>query len=127
MSADKPSIFNEPVTRRQAVKTIGTTVAAGLVGLNFPGIVSAGGRMPNIIFILTDDHRWDAFSCMDHPFLKTPNLDRIAGEGVMFENSFCTTSLCSPSRASFLTGQYAHTHGVKTNHTPWDEKNVTFY
>ena len=126
MSADKPSIFNEPVTRRQAVKTIGTTVAAGLVGLNFPGIVSAGGRMPNIIFILTDDHRWDAFGCMDHPFLKTPNLDRIAGEGVMFENSFCTTSLCSPSRASFLTGQYAHTHGVKTNHTPWDEKNVTF-
>ena len=126
MSADKPSIFNEPVTRRQAVKTIGTTVAAGLVGLNFPGIVSAGGRMPNIIFILTDDHRWDAFSCMDHPFLKTPNLDRIAGEGVMFENSFCTTSLCSPSRASFLTGQYGHTHGVKTNHTPWDEKNVTF-
>ena len=126
MSADKPSIFNEPVTRRQAVKTIGTTVAAGLVGLNFPGIVSAGGRMPNIIFILTDDHRWDAFGCMDHPFLKTPNLDRIAGEGVMFENSFCTTSLCSPSRASFLTGQYGHTHGVKTNHTPWDEKNVTF-
>jgi len=79
MSADKPSIFNEPVTRRQAVKTIGTTVAAGLVGLNFPGIVSARGRMPNVIFILTDDHRWDAFSCMDHPFLKTPNLDRIAG------------------------------------------------
>ena len=126
MSADKPSIFNEPVTRRQAVKTIGTTVAAGLVGLNLPGIISAGGRMPNIIFILTDDHRWDAFGCMDHPFLKTPNLDRIAREGVMFENSFCTTSLCSPSRASFLTGQYAHTHGVKTNHTPWDEGNVTF-
>ena len=126
MNADKPSIFNEPVTRRQAVKTIGTTVAAGLVGLNFPGIVSARGRMPNIIFILTDDHRWDAFGCMDHPFLKTPNLDRIAREGVMFENSFCTTSLCSPSRASFLTGQYAHTHGVKTNHTPWDEGNVTF-
>jgi len=46
MSADKPSIFNEPVTRRQAVKTIGTTVAAGLVGLNFPGIVQPGAGCP---------------------------------------------------------------------------------
>jgi len=126
MSTKKLSIFDEPVTRRQAIKTMGVTAAAGLVGLNFPNIVLARDRMPNIIFILTDDHRWDAFSCMNHPFLKTPNLDRIANEGVMFENSFCTTSLCSPSRASFLTGQYAHTHGVKTNHTPWDEENVTF-
>jgi len=80
MSADKPSIFNEPVTRRQAVKTIGTTVAAGLVGLNFPGIVSAGGRMPNIIFILTDDHRWDAFGCMDHPFSKPPIWTELPGK-----------------------------------------------
>jgi arylsulfatase A-like enzyme len=81
---------------------------------------------PNIIFILADDHRWDAMSTMGHPFLKTPNLDRLAAEGVLFENAFVTTSLCSPSRASFLTGQYAHTHGVVTNHTPWDNRNVTF-
>lgn len=70
---------------------------------------------PNILFILTDDQRWDAMSCMDHPFLRTPSIDRLAAEGVRFENAFVTTSLCSPSRASFLTGVYAHRHGVVTN------------
>ena len=65
-------------------------------------------------------------SCMGHPFLETPNLDRIAREGTLCENAFVTSSLCSPSRASFLTGQYAHTHGVKNNITPWNNENVTF-
>ncbi len=82
---------------------------------------------PNIIFILTDDHRWDAFSCMDHPFIETPNLDALVEDGVMFSNSFCTTSLCSPSRASFLTGEYPHKHGVTTNHTVWDEEQNTSF
>jgi N-acetylglucosamine-6-sulfatase len=54
---------------------------------------------PNILLVLTDDHRWDALSCKGHPFLKTPNLDRLAAEGVSFANAFVTTSLCSPSRA----------------------------
>ena len=81
---------------------------------------------PNIIFILSDDHRWDYLSRMGHPFIETPNLDRLATEGVHFTNAFCTTSLCSPSRASFLTGQYASTHGVKNNLTPWNDDNVTF-
>lgn len=70
---------------------------------------------PNIIFILTDDQRWDVMSCMGHPFVKTPNMDRLANEGVLFKNAFVTTSLCSPSRASFLTGTYAHRHGVIGN------------
>ncbi len=74
---------------------------------------------PNVVFILTDDQRWDCMSCAGHPFLKTPNLDRIAGEGVRFANAFCTTSLCSPSRASFLSGLYAHTHGVINNFTDY--------
>ena len=89
------------------------------------GLAAADGP-PNMIFVLTDDHRWDALSAMGHPFLQTPHLDRLANEGILFENAFVTTSLCSPSRASFLTGQYAHTHGVVTNHTPWDNRNVTF-
>jgi N-acetylglucosamine-6-sulfatase len=71
---------------------------------------------PNIIFILTDDQRWDAMSCMGHDFVRTPNMDRIAREGTLFTNAFCTTSLCSPSRATFLTGTYAHTHGVINNY-----------
>ncbi len=65
--------------------------------------MAAAGR-PNVVFILTDDQRSDALSCMGHPHLKTPNIDRLADEGVLFKNHFCTTSLCSPSRASILGG-----------------------
>ena len=92
----------------------------------FPTYLFAQQKDVNIIFILTDDHRWDALSSMGHPVVQTPNLDRLADEGIMFTNAFVTTSLCSPSRASFLTGQYAHRHGVVTNHTPWDNRNITF-
>lgn len=71
---------------------------------------------PNIILIVTDDQRFDAFSASGHTgilsFLRTPNMDRLAREGLHFRNAFVTTSLCSPSRASILSGQYAHTHGV---------------
>src|ERR1051325_4128034 len=76
---------------------------------------------PNVLFILTDDQRWDCMSCAGHPFLKTPNIDRIANEGVRFANAFVTTSLCSPSRASFLSGLYAHTHGVVNNFTDYPQ------
>ena len=70
---------------------------------------------PNIIFILVDDLRWDELGITGHPFLKTPHIDRIGGEGALFRDAFLTTPLCSPSRASFLTGQYAHTHGITDN------------
>ena len=70
---------------------------------------------PNIIFILIDDLRWDELGIAGHPFLKTPHIDRIGSEGALFRNAFMTTPLCSPSRASFLTGQYAHTHGITDN------------
>jgi N-acetylglucosamine-6-sulfatase len=83
-----------------------------------PGAVTRDSR-PNVVFILTDDQRWDEMSCAGHPFLETPNLDRLAGEGVRFANAFVTTSLCSPSRASFLSGLYAHTHGVSNNFTDY--------
>lgn len=73
---------------------------------------------PNIIFILNDDQRFDAMGFLD-PALETPNMDRIAREGVYFPNAFVTTSLCSPSRASILTGQYMHNHGVADNNIPF--------
>ena len=72
-------------------------------------------EQPNFLFILTDDQRYDAMGALGHPFLETPNLDRIRNEGVHLKNAFVTTSLCSPSRASILTGTYAHTHGVFNN------------
>ena len=67
---------------------------------------------PNIIVILMDDLRWDE---MDYPFVRGPNIQRIARDGVRFTNAFVTTPLCSPSRASILTGHYAHKHGITDN------------
>jgi arylsulfatase A-like enzyme len=126
MNESKENIFDRRITRRDALKTAGSAALASMLGLHLTRSVFGKPSKPNIIFILTDDHRWDALSCMGHPFIETPHLDRIAREGILFENAFVTTSLCSPSRASFLTGQYAHTHGVVTNHTPWNNKNITF-
>jgi N-acetylglucosamine-6-sulfatase len=87
----------------------------------------AGPKRPNIVFVLMDDLRWDALGIAGHPFVKTPNIDRIGREGAHFLNNFTTTPLCSPSRASFLTGQYVHTHGVidNTNHNELSHKLVT--
>ena len=70
---------------------------------------------PNIVVVLVDDLRWDAIAVTGHPFVDTPNIDRLAREGVVFRNAFVTTPLCSPSRASFLTGRYARSHGVIHN------------
>lgn len=81
---------------------------------------------PNIVFFLTDDHRFDALGFMNHPFLKTPHLDQLRKEGVHCENAFVTTSLCSPSRASILTGQYAHSHRVVDNYHEVDPGLVFF-
>jgi N-acetylglucosamine-6-sulfatase len=72
-------------------------------------------EQPNVLFILCDDLRPMALGCYGNPHVKTPNIDRLAREGVRFANMFCTTSLCSPSRASILTGLYAHNHGVRDN------------
>ncbi len=78
----------------------------------------AGVTPRNIVFILSDDHRFDAMSFMGHPFVQTPNMDRMARGGAHVRNAFVTTALCSPSRASILTGTYAHRHGVVDNFTP---------
>lgn len=72
-------------------------------------------RRPNFVLLMTDDQRADAMSCAGNAILRTPNMDRLATEGVRFTNMFCTNSLCAPSRATFLTGLYSHTHGVIDN------------
>jgi arylsulfatase A-like enzyme len=72
---------------------------------------------PNVLFILCDDLRPDALGCYGSRHVKTPRIDALAADGVRFANAFCTTSLCSPSRASILTGRYAHAHGVRNNFT----------
>ncbi|MBU0515815.1 MAG: sulfatase [Proteobacteria bacterium] len=114
------------MNRRRAIKMSGGLLAAGLAGLTRPGLTRGAGSPPNVIFILSDDHRWDCLGKMKHAVVETPHLDGLCRQGVHFQNAFVTTSLCSPSRASFLTGQYAHTHGVRNNLTPWSNSNVTF-
>ncbi len=86
------------------------------LALPFPA-AAAAPKQPNVLFILCDDIRPAAIGCYGSKHVKTPNMDRLAKEGVLFQNTFCTTSLCSPSRASILTGLYAHAHGVRDNFT----------
>lgn len=81
---------------------------------------SAPGKEPNVVFILSDDHRYDFMGFHERApeWLETPNMDRMAREGVHVANAFVSTSLCSPSRASVLTGQYMHHHRVVDNQRP---------
>ena len=81
----------------------------------------------NVIFILTDDHRYDYMGFTGKvPWLETPNMDKLASEGAYLPNAFVTTSLCSPSRASILTGQFSHTHTIVDNQAP-DPGNLTYF
>ena len=88
----------------------------GADALQLPRVAGAAPR--NVIFVLVDDLRFDALGMMGHPWLETPNLDALAKRGVHLRNAFVTTALCSPSRASILTGQYAHRHRVVDNNNP---------
>jgi N-acetylglucosamine-6-sulfatase len=89
---------------------------------NKPGVVPR-----NVIFILSDDHRYDFMGFTGKvPGLKTPNMDRLAREGAHCINAFVSTALCSPSRASLLTGQYAHTHTIVDNQAPMPD-NLKFF
>jgi N-acetylglucosamine-6-sulfatase len=85
-----------------------------------------GVKPRNVVFILTDDHRYDAMSFMGHQFAQTPHLDSLARQGVHVKNAFVTTSLCSPSRASILTGLYTFRHRVIDNNRPIPPGTVYF-
>lgn len=74
---------------------------------------------PNIIFLLTDDHRWDALGAMGNSIIQTPNLDALAGKGVLFKNAYVTTAICCVSRASLLSGQYMSRHKINDFDTPF--------
>jgi N-acetylglucosamine-6-sulfatase len=76
---------------------------------------SAEPAPPNLLIIVTDDQRYDLLGCAGHPVLKTPNIDRLAKEGALFRRFFVACPLCSPSRASYLTGVYPHRHGIINN------------
>lgn len=83
-------------------------------------------KKPNIIFIMTDDHSYQTISAYDRRFIKTPGLDRIANEGVIFSNSFVANSICAPSRACMLTGKHSHANGQTDNKVVFDGSQETF-
>ncbi|HOG08357.1 MAG TPA: sulfatase-like hydrolase/transferase, partial [Syntrophales bacterium] len=140
------------LTRRDLLKAGGRVLGAGFAGYAAYGLLGdrlgaterplgekakagiplvrsrgrRGGNRPNILFILGDNHNAKTMGCAHHPFIQTPGMDRLAREGVLFEQAFNTTALCSPSRASILTGAYAHRHGVRNNHTAWTGRFTTF-
>lgn len=112
------------MTRRQLM-----SAAAGVAAGGFPHISNAQMRRPNILFVMTDDQRWDAMSCAGNRILRTPHMDRLAEEGVRFTEAFVTNALCSPSRGSILTGLHSHAHGVTTNggKTHYFRPNITTF
>ncbi len=81
---------------------------------------------PNIIFIMSDDHAYQAISAYSDHLIQTPNIDRLAEEGMLFSNACVTNSICAPSRATILTGKHCHMHGKIDNRFPFDTTQVTF-
>src|ERR1043166_8833532 len=92
--------------------------------LVFPVSTFAQQR-PDIIYIMSDDHDADAISAYNKKLISTPNIDRIAAEGILFNKCFVGNSICSPARATLLTGQHSHKNGVKDNFTRFDYTKVT--
>ncbi len=86
----------------------------------------ASKERPNIIFIMSDDHAYQALSAYDDKLIQTPNIDRIAKMGMLFTNASVTNSICAPSRATILTGKHSHINGKVDNHFQFDTTNITF-
>jgi arylsulfatase A-like enzyme len=102
------------LSRRDALKALGALAAARLDPKTLSDTLQQR-TAPNIVFVMTDDQRHDALSSAGNTILRTPNIDRLASEGIRFTEAFVTNALCGPSRASVLTGLYSHGHGVITN------------
>jgi arylsulfatase A-like enzyme len=83
-------------------------------------------RRPNIIFMMSDDHAYQAISAYQDHLIQTPNIDRLAKEGMLFSNACVTNSICAPSRAVILTGKHSHLNGKIDNRFPFDTSQVTF-
>lgn len=119
-------------TRRDFLKKVGSAAVSGGVLSMLSSCVTtgqaakSGKRRPNIIFIMTDDHAAHAISCYGSKINQTPNLDRLATEGMRFNNCFCTNSICAPSRAVILTGKYSHLNGVIDNAVTFNGSQQTF-
>ena len=103
--------------RRDFLKKTVKASAAAFTAITAPSILKAktADSPPNVVFIICDQMRGDALSCLGHPNAHTPNLDKLAAEGVLFENYFANNPVCQPSRVTLFSGLYPHQHGKLTN------------
>jgi len=110
------------LNRRKFIKRI---AAAGFI--TSTGLLKCGfkNQKPNIIFLLTDDQRWDTMGCMGNTIIQTPNMDMLAHDGVLFKNAFVTTSICCVSRASIFSGLYARRHKIIDFKTDFSEQALS--
>ena len=115
-------ISHNTLSRRRFLKAAGVGAAAMTAGA---GLAAKPKRRPNILYIMSDDHAAPAMSCYGSRINKTPQLDRIATGGMRLDNCFCTNSICTPSRATVLTGTYSHVNGCRA-FNPFDNRTPTF-
>ncbi len=108
----KGDVMRTNMNRRTALKTM---AAAGSGAMLSQCATQKTAAKKNIVFVMTDDQTVDQMSCYGHPYLETPNMDRLASEGTRFNHCFCNNSLCAPARASVLTGCYSNKSGIKGN------------
>lgn len=101
-------------------------IPVAMLGCNAAKEEEQASKRPNIIFIMSDDHAYQAISAYDDRLIQTPNIDRIAKMGMLFTNASVTNSICAPSRATILTGKHSHMNGKVDNHFHFDTTNVTF-
>jgi arylsulfatase A-like enzyme len=125
--------FSKRYERIMTTRIVRAAAAVLSLACSLAADVRAADRKPNFVFVIADDHRWDAMGVVQreqgergrYPWFETPAMDRLAAGGVRFRNAFITHSICSPGRAGFLTGQYTHVNGIMDNDTPFPETAVT--
>ena len=115
--------MGEKLNRRSFLKMVG--LAAAGIGATSVGCAKSKNQ-PNFIIFIGDDISWNDVGAYGHPHVKTPNVDRMAKEGITFTNAFLTTSSCSPSRCSIMTGRYPHSTGAPELHQPLPADQVVF-
>jgi len=116
--------MDNKTSRRDFIKVMGV----GAVAASLPSWIyscTSGRKKPNILFIMSDDHAAHAISCYGSKINKTPQIDRLARDGIRFDNCFCTNGICAPSRATILTGKYSHKNGLIDNKVTFDGSQQT--
>lgn len=107
-------------------KILLSLILISIISIPFFAFKPKKQKRPNILFIMSDDHAYQAISAYDKRLTQTPNIDRIANEGMLFSNACVTNSICAPSRAVILTGKHSHLNGKIDNYFPFDTTNITF-